>query len=76
MPTAAGLSRKSAPSAVSAVLRTLSFSDAPSTPTAATSASPIISAAAVDAVRRGLRCELSRPSRPGSRRENSARAHR
>ena len=39
--------------------------------TPVTSAMPIISAAAVIAVRRGLRPELSRPSLPGTDQENS-----
>ena len=39
-------------------------SDAPNTAMAETSASPTISADAVWAVRRGLRMEFSRPSRP------------
>ena len=41
------------------------LSDAPRTAIVDTSANPIISAAAVWAVRRGLRIEFSRPSRPG-----------
>ena len=41
------------------------LSDAPRTAIVDTSASPIISAAAVCAVRRGLRIEFSRPSFPG-----------
>ncbi len=65
------LSTKSAVIAPATVLATLAFSDEPSTVTALIRATPIISAAAVAAVRRGLRTAFSRPSRPGSRRENS-----
>ena len=63
------LSTKSAPTAPEMVAATLAFRDEPSTVTALIRASPIINAAAVAAVRRGLRTAFSRPSRPGSRRE-------
>ncbi len=42
------------------------LTEAPRMPTAVTRASPIISAAAVEAVRRGLRMAFNRPSRPGT----------
>ena len=55
---------KSAPTLRSMIALALLTSDAASTPPAATSASPIIRADAVAAVRRGLRRAFSRASRP------------
>ncbi len=55
---------RSALMALSTLLVAERDSDAPNTAMAETSASPTISAAAVWAVRRGLRMEFSRPSRP------------
>ena len=51
-------------SAFSSVRSSDALSDAASTVTIATSPSPIMSAEAVDAVRRGLRMAFSRPSLP------------
>ncbi len=55
---------RSARTAVSAVWASEAFTDAPSTVNAATTATPIISADAVAAVRRGLRIALRRARRP------------
>ena len=52
------------------------FSPAASTATSVTSASPIISAAAVEAVRAGLRIAFSRASRPARAAERARRASR
>ena len=61
---------KSARSTSSSVFAAEALSDAANTETNATSPSPIISADAVDAVRRGFRLAFSPPSRPGAERRN------
>ncbi len=48
------------------------LNEAAMTATAAIRATPIISAAAVDAVRRGLRMAFSRASRPGTPRSRAS----
>ena len=60
----AGVMMRSALIALSTLLVAELDSEAPNTAMADTSASPTISAAAVWAVRRGLRMEFSRPNRP------------
>src|SRR4051812_30370080 len=61
---------RSAPRTSSSVLTAEALSDAANTETNATSPRPIISADAVDAVRRGLRLAFSSPSRPVAVRRN------
>src|ERR1700722_16201474 len=65
-PDPVGVTIRSALMAWSALLVADRDTEAPNTDIAATRARPTMSAAAVCAVRRGLRMEFSRPSLPGS----------
>ena len=70
----ADCSRKSAVDSVSTIARVEAWVEAASTDAAPTSAMPIISALAVDAVRRGLRVTLPRASPPSGRIQATAGA--